>query len=293
MRAVPVGSMSIDPNLARMEGNLGMPKRPPKPKPPSGTEKKNQLDLFLDWAVEGARRAVATAAAATDTATKHLEELVARFDRRSAKLCAILVGLLAACSYKASYSLTTVIVAATALLSALLTAVPLAASHMPRHASRILRASNYLATSLLIVGVSSFVAEMLTSWSPSTSPPGPNASQHSNFPKAEVPPTSSARDEKLLVEEAQKDAAARSEKEAARVADCLAKENATDAARRTYKWSEHEFARCRREYNGAFTLNSLDAYCSKQRSRLDAAARALDSAVANMCSSTGNTKKPR
>ena len=260
-------------------------RRPPKAKPPKGEERKNQLDLFFDWAVEAAKRAAAATAAAAQAAAKHFEELKVSVDRRSAKFCGMLIALLVACSYKSSTSLTTLIVAVATVLSALLTAVPLVVSHTPRLADRALRASNYVASFLLIVGVTSFVAEMMM--------PSLWSSQQVIIPKIELPPVSSAPDEKSLTEEAQREAAAQAEKEAARVADCHLKENSTQGARQTYSRREKDFARCRTEYESAITLKSLDAYCGKERGRLDAAGRALDAAVANLCSSTGGTKKSR
>jgi hypothetical protein len=268
-----------------MEGNLGSPRRPPKPKAPNGDEKKNQLDLFLDWAVETAKRATATAVAAKEAAARRFEELRAGFDRRSAKFCGILVTLLAACSYKQSYGLASLVVALAAILSALLTAVPLVVSGAPHLADRKLRTSSYAATFVLIIGVTAFVAEMMTSWLSSGKSPEP-----SSVPQVQVRPPTTAP-EQSLADEAQKEAAARAEKETAREADCLLRENSAQAARRAFSRREKDFSRCRTEYANVLTLRSLDAYCGNERARLDAAGRALDATVANLCASTGSTRK--
>ena len=50
--------------------------------------------------------------------------------------------------------------------------------------------------------------------------------------------------------------------------------------------------KCKTEYeNALLTLKSLDAYCRRERERLDASGKALDAAVANMCMSTGSTRR--
>jgi hypothetical protein len=276
-------------DIACVEDSLGKSRPSSQARAPNGEEKKNQLDLFRDWAVELGKRAAAAAVAGKDAAAKHFEALRASFDQRSAKFCGILVTALVGSAYKEPQSLATLILALAVALSVLLTAVPLLVSKTPRLADRAFRVSNHLATFVLIVGVTSFVAAMLGHWLP-VGPPRPDAPRHVTTPKVDPLSTSATPDEKSLTEEAERQSAALAEKEAARVADCLSKENAITAVRRTFRWRERELAKCKTEYATAFTLKSLDVYCGAERGRVDAAARALDAAVANMCSSTGSTK---
>lgn len=280
-------------HLVRMEATLGKSKRPTKPRAPNGEEKKNQLDLFLDWAVEAAKRTAAATAAARDAAAKHFEELKANFDRRSAKYCGILATLLGVCSYGESQSAATLIVAVATGLTAVLTAVPLIVLRTPRFADRAIQASSHAVTILLIIGVVSVVSQKIGPWLSSVKSPPANAPQEVAKEKVESLPRDTAPDEKLLAEEARRTAAAQDEKEAARIADCIRKENATQAARRAYSRQERGFAKCRSEYENAITLKSLDTYCGKERLRLDTAGRALDAAVANLCSATAGTQKSR
>lgn len=277
-----------------MQGaTLGRSRRPSKPKPPSGDEKKNQLDLFLDWAVDVAKRTAAATAAARDAAAKHFEELRAGFDRRSAKVCGTLVALLVACPYNASSGAVTFTVAVATVLSALLTAVPLVITYTPRLADSAIRASNHSVTLLLIIGVMSFGGETITRWLWPAESWRTKAPQEVVVPKAEPLPGSIAPDEKSLAEEARKEAVAQAEKEAARVADCVLKENSAQAARRTYNRREKDFSKCKSEYESVITLKSLDGYCRNERGRLDAAGRILDGAVASLCSGTAGTHKAR
>lgn len=261
---------------------MGGSKRPSKAKPPSGEEKKNQLDLFFDWA----NRAAAATAAAKEAATKKFEELWAAFDKRLLSICGVQCALLAACSYRAP-SPFSVVVAVSAALSASLLVMFWIASRIPSCVDRAARVGNILATVLLIVSIVSLPAEIAMPFlSTSLFPPA----QHVTPPQIEPPLVSATPDEKSLTEEAQKEAAARAEKDAARVAECLSKEKSAAAARRKHSGREKDFARCRTDYEATFTFKSLDAYCSDERRRLDEAARALNAAVGNMCNSTGSTK---
>lgn len=271
---------------------MGRSRRPTRPKAPRGEERKNQLDLFFDWAVEAAKKAgaatAAAAGAAKDAATKKIEELWAAFDKRSLTACGVQAGLLVACSYREPSLLTlTVVVAAT--LSALLLAMPWIARRVPSHAHRAARGGSSLTTVLLIVSMFSLSAEIAMPW---WSPPAPPA-QQTIVPEAEARSAPAPPDEKSVAEEALREAAALAEKEAARAADCLRKENATQTARRIYSRREKDFAKCRTQYESAITIKSLDAYCGNERGRLDAAGRALDAAVGTLCSSTGSTTKSR
>jgi hypothetical protein len=273
----------------RAEATLGT-KRPAKAKPPSGEEKKNQLDL-LDWAAEAiAKTAAATTAAAVaakDAATRTFEELRVAFDRRSVKICSGLCLLLVACSGR-PLSLPLLFVIGATVLSAFLTIVPWLVSSVPRLADRAVRASDFLATILLIVGVTAFATDLLMP-SFSLAPP----QQQVSIPKVEPLPVAAPTDERSLSEDAQRDAPAQAVKDAAQVADCLAKETAADKASQTFKWRERKFNKCKTEYETALTLKGLDTYCRRERERLDASGRALDSAVAKMCTTTGSTKRGR
>jgi hypothetical protein len=265
-------------------------RRSPKQKAPSGEEKKNQLDLFRDWAVELAKRTAAAAAAAKEATAKHLEELRAHFDQRSVKVCGILVTALGACAYKEIHSPATLVLALAVALSVLLTAVPLVARKTSHFAGQTLRASNHLSTLVFIVGVTSFVVAMTVEWWPIGSP-RTEAPREVMTPKAAPSPMTAISDEKALTDEAQKQLAAQEEKEAAQVADCRDKETSAHAARRQYRRRERDFAKCKEDHKTAFTLKSSEAYCIEQRALLDSAARKLDGTMANLCSTTGSTKK--
>lgn len=276
-----------------MEVILGRSKRPLNPKAPNGEEKKNQLDLFIDWAVEVAKRTSAATAAARDAAAKRFEELRAGFDRRSAKFCGIVVTLFGICSYGDPQSAVTLIVAVAAGLTALLTAVPLVVMRAPRLADSAIHVSNHAVTILLVVAAVSVVGEKIWPWLSFAKSPSANAERQVSKERIEPFPPDTAPDEKALAEEARKEAAAQAEKEAARIADCVLKENSAQAARRTYSRREKDFAKCKSEYESVITLKSLDGYCGSQRGRLDAAGRTLDTAVANLCTGTAGTLKPR
>lgn len=204
-------------------------KRPAKPKPPSGEEKKNQLDLFR-WAAEAiaaAATATATAAvAAKDAATKTIEEMWAAFDKRCLALCGMQVPVLAAFSYRPLSAFTVVVVVA-AGLSALLLVMPWVMRRIPSYTDRAARVGSSFVTALFIISVFALGADMVMPWL--SSPPQVLAQQQQlAAPKVEVPTPQSPPDEKLLTEEAQREAATQAANEAARIAECLAKERAAD-----------------------------------------------------------------
>jgi hypothetical protein len=276
--------------LACMEGTLGRSKGP---KPPKGEEKKNQLDLFRDWAVEAAKRAAAAAVAAREVAASKAEELWAAFDKRCLTLCGLHLPMLGAYAYNGKLNAFVVIVVVAATLSALLLVVPWVANRLPDHTDRVAYGSSKLATLLFIVSVLSFSADILQPFLVS-----PRLSQGEQqtvvAPKTEPAPLQAPpSDERSLSEEAQREAATKAKHEAERVAECQAKETSADKASETVGRRERDYKKCENEWSNALTFKSLITFCGKEQHRLEAAGKKLRAAVADMCTITGSTKRAR